>query len=105
MNKKFLILFIIGIIVSEIFFVISGIVKEPSEDLDPDFVTEWLSIDDDSKFVYYVIYAIFIPISVFPILKKKIPQRWLYLYSFIGGVTFHYAISVIIKLLVKWSPN
>ena len=95
MNKKFLFLFIIGIIVSEIFFIISNL------RLEPDLATEWLSIDDDSKFVYYVIYAIFIPISVFPILKKKISQRWLYLYAFIGGVTFHYAISQIILLLSK----
>ncbi len=101
--KTFLILFIIGIIVSEIFFIISGIVNENeiSKYLESDFVSEWLSIDDDSKFVYYVIYAIFIPISVFPILKKKISQRWLYLYAFIGGVTFHYAISQIILLLSK----
>ena len=101
MNKKFLILFIIGIIVNEIFVVTSNFVNETSKDLDSDFVTELILIDDDSKFVYYVIYAIFIPISVFPILKKKITQRWLYLYAFIGGVTFHYAITQIISLLSK----
>ena len=100
--KTFLILFIIGITVSEIFFVISGIVKEDetSKDLEADLVTEWRNIDKDSKLVYYVIYAFFIPFSVFPILKKKLTKRWLNLYAFIGGVTFHYAVSQVITLTI-----
>ncbi len=98
--KKFLILFIIGIIVSEIFFIISGIVNEDSSpaDLDSDLIIDLFVLDEASKLVYYVIYAIFVPISIFPILKKKLTQRWLHLYAFIGGVTFHYAIAQVITL-------
>jgi len=98
--KTFLILFIIGIIVSEIFFIISGIVKEDSStNSDSDLITDLFVLDEGSKLVYYVIYATFIPISVFPILKKKLTKKWLNLYAFIGGLTFHYAVSQVITLV------
>jgi len=100
--KTFLILFIIGIIVSEIFFIISGIVKEDSStDSVSDLIRDLFILDEGSKLIYYIIYAIFIPISVFPVLKKKITQRWLNLYAFIGGLTFHYAVSQVIAFLSK----
>ena len=98
--KTFLILFIIGIVVGHIFLIISDVVKtdESPADSESDLILELYHLDESSKLVYYVIYAIFIPISVFPILKKKLTQRWLHLYAFIGGVTFHYAIAQVITL-------
>ena len=99
MNKSFLILFVIGIVVGEIHFIVSGIVNDESLDDDSFELSSLYILDEGGKIFYYVVYAIFIPISVFPVIKKKITNRWLNLYAFIGGLTFHYAISQIIFLI------
>ena len=71
MNKSFLILFIIGIVVSEISFIISGIVNDESPDDDSFEISSLYIINESGKIFYYIVYAIFIPISVFPIIKKE----------------------------------